>query len=345
MIGFRVDANEKVATGHLMRCIAIAEMCRRKGEECLFILAEEKETERLRKRNFPYDILHSDWADMSGEKEKMEKLIEEKAFSFLLVDSYKATTEYLRHLNSRVPVMYIDDFGKTKIPVSAVLHYGIGAEEKNYQREYEQDGVKVLMGMEYIPLREEFMEKEIPHQKREKSILVTTGGTDTYHITGKFLEQCFSELEKNGTSFLKDYQYEVIVGALNSHIHELEAFALEHPEVRIHKNVSNMSEYMRKCKMAISAGGTTLYELCACGIPTVCFSFADNQKPGTAAFGKSGLMDYVGDARETDVVKNMLSSLQRLHENETVYKERQEKMQKAVAGKGAWRIATFLCTP
>lgn len=56
MIIFRADANETVATGHLMRCMTIAEACREKGVECEFWLAEDKETERLRQAGFSYRI-------------------------------------------------------------------------------------------------------------------------------------------------------------------------------------------------------------------------------------------------------------------------------------------------
>ena len=62
-------------------------------------------------------------------------------------------------------------------------------------------------------------------------------------------------------------------------VYEAQLKEMEHqyPPIKIHKNITNMSDYMRGCEMAVSAGGTTLFELCACGIPTVCFSFAENQ--------------------------------------------------------------------
>ena len=63
MIGFRVDANEKIATGHLMRCIAIAKACEKRGEPVLFFLAEKKETGRLDALGFSYEILGTDWQD------------------------------------------------------------------------------------------------------------------------------------------------------------------------------------------------------------------------------------------------------------------------------------------
>lgn len=39
-----------------------------------------------------------------------------------------------------------------------------------------------------------------------------------------------------------------------------------------------MSELMQQCDMAVSAAGSTLYELCACGMPTITYVLADNQK-------------------------------------------------------------------
>ena len=59
MIIFRVDANETIATGHLVRCISIAVELIKRGEPCLFLLAEEKETARLEEKHIPYHILLS----------------------------------------------------------------------------------------------------------------------------------------------------------------------------------------------------------------------------------------------------------------------------------------------
>ena len=109
MIGFRVDANEKVATGHLMRCIAIATACIKKGKQCMFLLAEEKETQRLKSRGIPYQILGTKWDDMESEKDRLMYIFEKQEFEYMVVDSYQVTISYLKWLNSRVPVLYIDD--------------------------------------------------------------------------------------------------------------------------------------------------------------------------------------------------------------------------------------------
>ena len=100
MIVFRADANETVATGHLMRCMTIAEACREKGAECEFWLAEDKETERLKTAGFPYRILGSRWDELEEELPLLQKQFEKleaqgKKISYLVVDSYQANSHYL----------------------------------------------------------------------------------------------------------------------------------------------------------------------------------------------------------------------------------------------------------
>ena len=67
-----------------------------------------------------------------------------------------------------------------------------------------------------------------------------------------------------------------------------------------------MSDYMRTCELAVSASGTTLLELCACGIPTICFSFADNQMEFAASMDNYGAVCYVGDAREEENIERII---------------------------------------
>ena len=128
MIVFRADANETAATGHLMRCMTIAEACREKGVECEFWLAEDKETERLRQAGFSYRILGSQWDDLEKELPFLERQLDDldrqgKKVTYLVADSYQATPRYLGKLNDRIPVLYIDDMRMQIYPVAAVLQY------------------------------------------------------------------------------------------------------------------------------------------------------------------------------------------------------------------------------
>lgn len=338
MIGFRVDANEKIATGHLMRCIAIATECMKRGESCLFLMAEEKEESRLVSRKIPYEILHSKWDDLDSEVGLIEEIVKQKNLDWLVVDSYQATASYLKRLNEVVPVLYIDDMAEETYQVSSLLHYGICPDLEEYFQRYKNTDIQLLAGIEYTPLREEFIPKE-EAGKREKSILITTGGTDPYNVTGELLSLCVKQKE------LQDFQFQVIVGSMNEHEEKLRKLMSEYPQIQLHKNVNNMSDYMRRCQMAVSAGGTTLLELCACGTPTVCFSFADNQLEGTRSMGEKQVMIYAGDARRDKVSEKIMNQLLKLAQDTSLKEEYAARMQTLVDGRGVQRIADGLCMP
>lgn len=335
MIGFRVDANENIATGHMMRCIAIAIECRRRGLDCIFILAENKETQRLTEYGFSYRILDSKWDDMDGEEDKLITLIRELKLDRLVIDSYQATASYLVCINAVVPVMYIDDMAKEEYSVDAILHYSQWPEDNTYQKKYFATDVSLLVGMRYVPLREEFR-KSNASGHREDSILITTGGTDTYNVTYKVL------CELQNTPEFSNYKFEVIIGSLNQNKEILQELQKTDKRITLHQNIKNMDEFMRKCRLAVSAGGTTLYELCACGIPTVCFSFADNQQGFTYEMGVHQIMRYAGDAREhTDIGKLIVDELLGFYNDMDKTVQYSRRMKDLVDGRGTQRIVDF----
>ena len=157
MIVFRVDANEQVATGHLMRTLSIASACRKRGLTCEFWLAEEKETERIAKAGFPYRILETRWDALEDELPVMKQRLQAQPVDWLVVDSYCATVRYLAELNRMVPVFYVDDFRREHYEVSALLQY-IPCRERQKTPEglHEKDGVQYLTGFLYAPLGRSF---------------------------------------------------------------------------------------------------------------------------------------------------------------------------------------------
>ena len=185
----------------------------------------------------------------------------------------------------------------------------------------------------YAPLREEFSRLSFD-KPREKSILLSTGGTDPYNMAGRILAYGTRMQE------LQDYLWHVIVGSMNRNENMLRELAAENPKIILHKNIPDMWRYMQQCEAAVSAGGTTLLELCACGIPTVCFAFADNQLEFAEEMAEHNLLIY---AREKDDAPHAIC------ENLVCYTKDAGKraqsfarMRSLVDGKGAERIAAFL---
>lgn len=348
MIAFRVDANEEVASGHLMRCIAIAAECRQRGQECVFILAENREIHRLEERGFSYRVLNSRWNDMESELPALYNCLEEIACDRLVVDSYQVTPDYLKSLQQRVPVLYLDDMGLEQYEVSAVLRYGLSSALDKYTAKYRDSGVRAYVGTKYIPLREEFQniqfdDRMAAGKKSVTEIMITTGGTDPCHVTVGVLKAGLR------AERLRDCRYHVIVGSMNHDKEDLQRLADEagnladgQPQIVIYDYVSHMSELMCRCDLAVSAGGTTLYELCACGTPTVCFSFADNQTEGVEELEKRDIIQYAGDARRGDVVTEICRQLQRLMLAPALRRHYTGQMKKLVDGMGVSRIADII---
>lgn len=337
MIGFRVDANEEIATGHLMRCISIALECKKRGQQCVFFMAEDKETERLRKAGFRYYILNSDWKDLDNEIFEFRKILKNYKLNYLVVDSYQATAGYLAALEEIQPVCYIDDLKREVYDVSVVIHYISPYKSSSYEEMYKNTHTQLLDNVKYAPLRPEFHYKK-GHIIREKSILITTGGTDFFNVAGKVAALCQNSMQ------IKSYKIHIIVGSMNQYETELEQLAEKYTNIILHKNITNMCDYMRLCEVAVSAGGTTLLELCACKIPTVCFSFADNQIEFANDMGKIGAVKYVGDARKIEnIEKKIVEQLLIFMKSEEERKKYTDCMGKLIDGNGAKRIAEVLC--
>lgn len=337
MIGFRVDANEEIATGHLMRCISIALECKKCGQQCIFFMAEDKETERLRKAGFQYYILNSDWKKLDNEITDFQKILKNYKLNYLVVDSYQATAGYLAALEEIQSVCYIDDLKREVYDVSVVIHYISPYKSSSYEEMYKNTHTQLLDNVKYAPLRPEFHYKK-GHIIREKSILITTGGTDFFNVAGKVAALCQNSMQ------IKSYKIHIIVGSMNQYETELEQLAEKYTNIILHKNITNMCDYMRLCEVAVSAGGTTLLELCACKIPTVCFSFADNQIEFANDMGKIGAVKYVGDARKIEnIEKKIVEQLLIFMKSEEERKKYTDCMGKLIDGNGAKRIAEVLC--
>lgn len=333
MIAIRVDMNNQIATGHLMRCLSIAEALRFHNEEVMFIVADEQPIEFLSQRNFRYIVLNTQWNNMESEVKELTKIIIDKNIDKLLIDSYQVTYKYLNEISNITKTIYIDDLGKFEYPVNTVICYA------NYWKKLGYDlnntKTKYFLGTKYVPLRKEFWNIKNKHISDDvENVLIMTGGSDPYNIVGLML--C-------GIDRSKYKKIDVICGRYNSNYNDLVAGYRNESNVSIHRNVSNMEDYMMNADIAISAGGTTLYELCACGIPTISYTFVDNQIDNAKQFDEDGLIRYAGDVRDGDIVKSINSILNKMKDDYKLRKDMSHRMQLCVDGRGTMRVADIMC--
>ena len=165
------------------------------------------------------------------------------------------------------------------------MNYNIFAEGSLY----EGQKARMILGPAYAPLREEFRQVEYSVREQAGRIMITTGGSDKYNLAGKILEKVLRHPE------MAKVKYSVVSGVYNVYYEALKEIEKQYANVEILSNVKNMSDLMRDSDIAITAGGSTMYELSAVGVPILCFSFVDNQEQIVEGFRRRELVCFGGN--------------------------------------------------
>lgn len=338
MIWIRADANKNIGTGHVMRCLSIAAALQDCGRKVCFLVADEAPVELLQSRGQAYRILHTSYDKMGEELEQLCEMAEQEKPELLLIDSYYVTPEYLKALGKVVPTAYVDDKNMFPYPVDVLINYNIYGDMLPYREQAAKANIKFLLGASYAPLREEFREQEYVVREQVEQVLITTGGSDKYNLAGQILESVLAEKE------LCDLQYHVVSGAFNQNLPKLEALQKKHPNIHIHQNVTKMSELMKGCDVAITAGGSTMYELSAIGVPIICFSFVDNQEKIVETFVQKELVCFGGNylTEQEKLMTNVSDALKLLVKCKELRDTYSEKTRSLIDGQGARRLADAL---
>lgn len=339
MIWIRADANNEIGMGHIMRCLSIAIALEKCNKEVCFILADENASTLLESKGQRYKILYSAYDELYRELDIFQMLILKERPEFLIIDSYYVTANYLEKLRECTNTVYIDDKYLFPYPVDMLINYNIYGEMLPYGENAEESNLKLLLGVSYVPLRAQFEGVAYSVKKQVQNVLITTGGSNKYNLTGKILKELLLQEE------MRNCHYHIVSGIFDEYLPMLQKLAEVNSNIHIHQNVDNMAELMQKCDIAITAGGSTMYELCAVGVPIICFSFVDNQERIVESFVQRGLVCYGGNyLQERDnlfgnVAQNVLF-LTRNKEKRMYYSNKERQL---IDGKGAERIAQKLC--
>ena len=170
-----------------------------------------------------------------------------------------------------------------------------------------------------------------------------TGGADPTHIAPKLADKIVMEAETEAKA-KEAPVYHFVAGAMSGDYDRLkEIETASNKKIVIHRNVKDMKSLMDSVDMAVSAAGSTLYELCACAVPTITYVLADNQMQAEKTFLEKGAMLSAGDARDGDVFFDRLyTTIMQLIKNSSERKRLSEKAFEIADGRGADRIAKIL---
>lgn len=287
----RADASAQIGTGHVMRCLSLAETWQRAGGRVTFFSANLPQALQQKLAEMKISlvpILHS-----PGSAEDCAFLAEHvrDTASWIVLDGYHFDASFQRQLKETGPwTLVVDDFGNArKYCADLVLDQNLGVTDSLYDNKGEQ--TRLLLGSRYVLLRQEFLKWRGRSQSIStvaNKILVTLGGSDPDNATSLVL-RALQETK------IADLDVTIVVGGSNPHfetIKDLAATSLF--KVRLLRGVSNMAELMAETDLAISASGTTSWELAFMGVPFATIVLAENQRGIAQQLEASGVSKNLG---------------------------------------------------
>lgn len=272
----RADANAQIGTGHVMRCLALAQAWQARGGKTILVshdlapaLAQRIQTEQISLVPVRAGLNLAEDAALLIETARAQNA------EWVVVDGYHFDANYQRVIKAAgFKLLVLDDNGDYEhYYADFVLNQNLHATPELYaQREAY---TKLLLGNRYVLLRREFLEwrmweRQIPDVA--KRILVTLGGGDPENATLSVI-RALNEIDIAGLESV------IVVGAASPHRQVIERMAKQsHVKMRVESNVTDMPALMAWADVAISGAGSTVWELAFMGLPSIVMPLAENQK-------------------------------------------------------------------
>jgi len=339
----RVDAWPQMGTGHVMRCLAMASAWRAAGRDAVFVSHGTIAGLRTRMAECGRLIaLDSPAASPAEAQPLLAKLADEARAqqgqsSWLLLDGYHFDASWqplARQLGLRLLV--IDDHAAwSSYEADLVLNQNHGAEHLDYTC---AESANLLLGSRWVLLRPEFgrwasWRRDVAATARR--VLITLGGSDPAGAASLALD-ALRNIRADGL------QVRLVVGPGSAAAQSLQRQAAELPaSVQILTDVADMAGQMAWADVAVSAAGTTCWELAFMQLPSLLVVVADNQRRAAQNTSQSGAAENLGPVEQLSPDRLAESLHQLMHDG-----PRRASMAQAgrqlVDGRGAERVASVM---
>lgn len=358
VIIFRVDASLKIGTGHVMRCLTLANHLKRQGALCLFICRANSGDQITQIKNLDHQVLilpsnnqiteaqltvPSDIQSLDAQE--CVNLLKDFQVSCLIVDHYALDSTWEGQIRPYCgSLMVIDDLANRPHHCDLLLDQNLGTKCEDYNQLI-PESCKLLLGPKYALLRPEFSQARdlsIQHRSSKlgiKNWLVTLGGVDEPNYTARVLSVLKS------APLAPDTQITLIAGSKCPHINHLQLATAKMPyPTRLITGTDQMAQLMAESDIAIGAGGSTSWERCSLGLPTIQLIVADNQLKASQALHQAGAVITI-DARSPFESK-LLQVIQDLLLNPTGLNQMSQACLQVTSGRGIFEVTQhILSTP
>jgi UDP-2,4-diacetamido-2,4,6-trideoxy-beta-L-altropyranose hydrolase len=317
-IAFRTDASLQIGTGHVMRCLTLAEALKAAGAQCHFICREHPGNliAHIRQRGFTVSVLpaatkafitdelvakaqsnYAAWlgADWATDAEQTKVGVGATAVDWLVVDHYALDARWEQTLRPLCrKLMVIDDLADRPHRCNLLLDQNLGRQPQDYAG-LVPTHCQVLTRPQYALLRPEFSElRPYSLQRRQaqstlRKLLITMGGVDLPNATGQVLQALKT------CALPADYHITVIMGLTAPWLLNVKELAAQMPwPTEVVVNVNDMARRMADSDLAIGAAGSTSWERCCLGLPTLMMVLAENQQAGAQALEAAHAARLIG---------------------------------------------------
>ena len=321
---FRADASLQIGTGHVMRCLTLADALAARGADCQFLCRahEGNLIEFIRGKGYVAhalpiaqeasagpvapspsasspDLAHSHWlgATQTQDAEACAPVLAALRPDWLIVDHYALDARWELALAPHYgKLMAIDDLADRPHACDLLLDQTFGREPADYLPLVPAD-CRLLCGSEYALLRPEFAAlRPYSLQRRAqpalRELLITMGGVDKHNATGQVLQALRS------CPLPADCRITVVMGATAPCLDAVRQQAQDLPwPVRVLVGVSDMAQLMADSDLAIGAAGATSWERCCLGVPTIMLVLAENQRTVARGLEQLGAVKLINLAR------------------------------------------------
>lgn len=297
-VAFRVDASNNIGSGHVMRCLTLGTRLRDYGLSCYFIcrmhngnlvsLIEEKGFDVIPlPSSSEFHVSNSadeyeNWLGVSVDTD-----IKETISSFyngytdwLVVDHYALDINWeVGVLPYCGNLLVIDDLANRQHYCDVLIDQNYGRAAEDYNKLINNDAI-MLLGTNYAILRSEFaiqrprsLQRRVSDTFDTFNILITMGGVDKNNVTARILKNL------NKTSLPENAAITVVLGRSAPWVHDILSIVHQMSiPTRLELSTNRMAELMSWCDFAIGAAGSTSWERCCLGVPSVQIVLANNQK-------------------------------------------------------------------
>ena len=335
----RADADEKIGAGHLMRCFALALEWKVMGGRAIFLIncSNPELTELIESESFQcvqIENSHPCAGDINYIVTFINKIINtENSTPWLILDGYHFDLGYQNRIKETgTNLLCIDDLANQgEFNADIVLNQNIYAVREDYKQ---MSNIQILLGTSYVLMRPQFIKYKNVNRivpDKGKKILITLGGSDPDNVTLKVIK-AIKQMNDN------DLEIKVVAGINNIHFDKLTEYIQKNKlKFELIRNTTDMPELMAWADIAISAGGSTCWEMAFMGLPGLTIILAENQKKiaeGLQNYGISFNLGWYFDISEN----NIIAKIKVLIVDKNSRKHMGERGKLLVDGKGASRV-------